>query len=58
MAQTQLLTVGKLAEAWEVPKSRLSRRMKEEHIEPDLVKGGCGYYDRPKLEKIRAKLTA
>jgi hypothetical protein len=57
MAQTtELLTAAKLADAWGVPKAKLSRRLKEEHVEPDLVKAGCSYYDLAKVEKLRTKL--
>lgn len=52
----ELLTAAKLADAWGVPKAKLSRRLKEEHVEPDLVKAGCSYYDVAKVEKLRTKL--
>ncbi|HET9672658.1 MAG TPA: hypothetical protein VFQ40_07395 [Actinomycetota bacterium] len=57
MAKTgELLTAAKLADAWGVPKATLSRRLKEEHVQPDLVKAGCSYYDVSKVQKLRQKL--
>lgn len=57
MAKTaELLTAAKLADAWGVPKAKLSRRLKEEHVQPDLVKAGCSYYDPAKVRKLRPKL--
>lgn len=52
----ELLTVTKLADAWGVPKTALAKRLKEQKVEPDLVKSGCSYYDRPRIEKMRGKL--
>ena len=52
----ELLTAAKLADAWGVPKAKLSRRLKEEHVRPDLVKAGCSYYDVTKVERLRPKL--
>lgn len=49
--------MAKLADAWGVPKARLGRRIKEERLKPDLVKAGCFYYSRPRLEKLRTKLA-
>jgi len=51
-----LLTAGKLAVAWGVPKAALGKKLKELKVEPDLVKAGCSYYSRVRLEKIRPKL--
>ncbi|MGQ0669493.1 MAG: hypothetical protein ACT4PO_07460 [Actinomycetota bacterium] len=51
-----LFTAAKLADAWGVPKSALSKKLKEFEVEPDLVKAGCSYYSRVRLEKIRRKL--
>ena len=51
-----LLTAGKLAEAWGVPKSALSKKLKEFEVAPDLVKAGCSYYSLGRLEKLRPKL--
>lgn len=57
MAQTaEMLTVAKLADAWGVPKAKLSQRLKEEHVQPDLVKAGCSYYDSSKVKRLRPKL--
>jgi len=57
MAQTaELLTVAKLADAWGVPKAKLGRRLKEEHVEPDLVKAGCSYYSAARLQGLRPRL--
>ena len=39
-----LLTAGKLAVAWGVPKAALGKKLKELKVEPDLVKAGCSYY--------------
>ena len=52
----ELLTAAKLADAWGVPKAKLCRRLKEEHVQPDLVKAGCSYYDASKVAKLRPKL--
>lgn len=54
----ELLTAAKLADAWGVPKAALSKKLKELMVEPDLVKSGCLYYSRVRLEKIRPKLGA
>lgn len=54
--KAELLTVSKLADAWGIPKARLGRRLKEEHVEPDLVKAGCSYYSPVKLQKLRPRL--
>ena len=51
-----LLTAAKLADAWGVPKAALSKKLKQLMVEPDLVKAGCSYYSRVRLEKIRQKL--
>ncbi len=51
-----LLTAAKLAETWGVPKSALGKKLKELAVQPDLVKAGCSYYSRVRLEKIRPKL--
>ncbi|MBI4260641.1 MAG: hypothetical protein HY658_08755 [Actinobacteria bacterium] len=51
-----LRTVAKVAEAWGVPKGALSRKLKEQAIQPDLVKANCSYYSLPRLERLRPKL--
>ncbi len=56
MDEQDLLTAAKLAEAWGMPKVALSKRLKEQKVEPDLVKRGCSYYSRTRLEKMRGKL--
>lgn len=57
MIKTQeLLTVAKIAAAWDVPKARLAKRLKEEGVEPDQVKAGCAYFDVARLEAMRERL--
>jgi hypothetical protein len=53
----ELLTVAKLAEAWDVPKAKLAKVLKEERVEPDRVKGGCSYFNPARLAAIRPKLS-
>lgn len=53
----ELLTVAKLAAAWDVPKAKLAKAIKDEKIEPDQVKAGCSYYSPSRLAGIRSKLS-
>ena len=36
--------------------TKVNRIIKEERLEPDLVKGGCAYYGEAKVEIIKRKL--
>lgn len=54
MAETaDLMTAAKIAQAWGVPKGRVDKLVKEQHLQPDAVKAGCSYYSLSRLAKLR-----
>jgi len=51
-----MLSAGKIASELDASPKEVNRIIKEERLEPDLVKGGCAYYGEAKVEIIKRKL--
>jgi hypothetical protein len=57
MGKTEdLLTAGKVAKALEVKPAEVKKAITELGLEPDVVKGGCSYYNPDSVMKIKKKL--
>ena len=56
MADTNLLTAGKIAEAVKASPAVVKKLIQELKLKPDAVKGPCLYYGPGALKKIRAKI--
>jgi len=51
-----MLSAGKIAKDLDASPKGVKRIIKEEELEPDLVKRGCSYYGEEKIEIIKQKL--
>lgn len=51
-----LLTAGKIALELGVSSAVVSKTIKSLGIKPDLVKGGCNYYSKETIKKIKAAI--
>ena len=56
MADKDLLTAGKLAEAWGVPAKAVKEAIAKAGVKPDAVKGPCAYFGTETAKKIKAAL--
>lgn len=56
MADTNLLTAGKIAEAVKASPAAVKKAILELKLKPDAVKGPCLYYGAEALKKIKAKI--
>jgi len=52
----KMLSTGKIAKELDASPKDVKRIIKEEELEPDLVKGGCSYYAEAKIEIIKQRL--
>lgn len=51
-----MLSAGKIAKELDASPKDVKRIIKEEELEPDVVKRGCSYYGETKTEIIKQKL--
>jgi hypothetical protein len=58
MAEQELLSAGKVAERLGVSPAKVSKFLKESGLEPDQLKGRCGYYGPDKVKAIEEALKA
>ena len=58
MAEQELLTSAKLAEKIGVSAGKVSKYLKEQGIQPDVMKGRCGYYGAETAAKVEEALKA
>ncbi len=56
MADTTLLTSGKIAQALGASPAAVKKAIAELKLKPTAVKGPCSYYDEAALKKIKAKV--
>jgi len=56
VAEENMLSAGKVAKELDASPKEVKRIIKEEGLEPDLVKRGCSYYGEAKIEVIKQKL--
>jgi len=56
VAEGKMLSAGKIAKDLDAFPKGVKRIIKEEELEPDLVKRGCSYYGEEKIEIIKQKL--
>lgn len=56
MEEQELLTAGKLAEKIGVSPAKVSKYLKEQGIQPDSMRGRCGYYGPETVEKVQEAL--
>ena len=56
MTDKELLTAGKLAEAWGVSANAVKKAIEKAGVEPDAAKGACKYYGPETAVKIKEKL--
>lgn len=54
--KSDLLTAGKIAQQLSVSGATVSKTIKSLNIKPDLVKGGCSYYGKDVIAKIKSAL--
>ena len=57
MADTSLLTSGKIAQAIGASPAAVKKAITELKLKPTAVKGPCSYYDGEALKKIKAKVS-
>jgi biotin operon repressor len=57
MAEANLLTAGKIAEAVGASPAAVKKAIQELKLKPAAVKGPCNYYDADALKKIKAKVA-
>ncbi|MBI1933326.1 MAG: HTH domain-containing protein [Ignavibacteriales bacterium] len=50
---SELLTAGKIAAQLGVSGSVVSKTIKTLNLKPDLVKGGCNYFGKENIDKIK-----
>lgn len=58
MADEELLTSAKLAEKIGVSAGKVTKYLKEQGIQPDVMKGRCGYYGPGTIAKVAEALKA
>lgn len=58
MTDEELLSAGKIAEKLGVSSGKVSKYLKESGLEPDQVKGRCGYFGPEKVKAIEQALKA
>ena len=51
--KSDLLTAGKIAQQLGVSGAVVSKTIKSLNINPDLVKGGCSYYGKDVITKVK-----
>ena len=56
MPEQELLTSAKLAEQIGVSPGKVTKFLKEQGIEPDQMKGRCGYYGPETARKVEEAL--
>jgi hypothetical protein len=56
MADKNLLTAGKLAEAWGVSAKAVKDAIAKAGVKPDAQKGPCAYFGPETAKKIQAAL--
>lgn len=54
---SDLLTAGKLAEAWGVKPGNVKRAIAEAGVQPDTVRCGCAYYGKTAAASIKKHLA-
>jgi GTPase len=58
VAEAELLSAGKVAEKLGVSAAKVSKYLKESGLEPDQLKGRCGYFGPEKVKAIEEGLKA
>ncbi len=53
MAEKDMLTIAKLAQAWKVSEKLVKDAVEKTGIEPDATKGKCRFYGPAAAEKIK-----
>ena len=53
MAEKDMLTIAKLAQAWNVSEKLVKEAVEKSGIEPDATRGKCRFYGPAAAEKIR-----
>jgi len=56
MSEEKMLSAGKIAKELDASPKEVKSIIKQEGLEPDLVKRGCSYYGEAKIERIKKKL--
>jgi len=56
VAKEEMLSTGNIAKELDASPKEVKRIIKEKGLEPDLVRGGCSYYGKAKVEIIKQKL--
>lgn len=54
--KNELLTAGNIAKALGVPGAKVKQAITALGLEPDVKKGGCSYYGKAALTRIKAAL--
>lgn len=57
MDNTELLTAGKIAAELKVPGPQVKKAIAALKLKPTVVKGGCSYFARSALPKIKKALS-
>lgn len=55
-SNSDLLTAGKIAQQLGVSGAIVSKTIKSLNIKPDLVKGGCSYYGKDVIAKVKSAI--
>ncbi|MFQ5891441.1 MAG: hypothetical protein ACE5HW_01440 [Candidatus Methanofastidiosia archaeon] len=56
MADTKMLSSGKLAKELGISGPKLKKALEAAGIEPDMRKGVCSYYSIDRLDEIKKKI--
>ena len=56
MAEKDMLTITKLAQAWNVSEKAVKEALEKAGVEPDATRGKCRLYGPDSAEKIRKSL--
>jgi hypothetical protein len=54
--EQELMTTGKMAEAFGVSAGKIKKAITELGIEPDAKKGACAYYSEASAKKIKSAI--
>jgi len=57
MADAELFTAGKIAQALKVPGAKVKKAIAELKLKPTAKKGPCNYYSKDALPKIKKALS-
>ena len=58
MADADLLTAGKIAQALKAPPGQVKKAIAALKLKPAAVKGGCSYYAKADVPRIKKALPA